>query len=378
MQISLWETESFYRPSDILIVGAGFGGLWTAYELKKKKPSLSITVIDRGIIPTGASTRNAGFSCFGSLTELLYDAKTFGEEKMISLAAQRYEGLRHIRETFRPSDIDYKEYGGYELLTEHSTYDVSSDLRLLNKMLKDAFGEKELFRLADKKIKKFGFSGVTHLVENKLEGQLHPGKLTATLLYEIEKRGVRVFFGVEATRFEQANGQVHVHTAEQVTLQAKQLVICTNAFNALVPEVPVQPARGQVLVTSPIEGLPFKGTFHYDEGFVYFRNVGKRVLLGGARNKFFDQENTSAFVTTENVQHELERLLREMILPGKDDYTIEHRWSGIIGLGRDKGPALKQLQPNVHCAIAMGGIGVAMAPVMARQVTALLLDKKEG
>jgi gamma-glutamylputrescine oxidase len=142
--------------------------------------------------------------------------------------------------------------------------------------------------------------------------------------------------------------------------------------------VPVQPARGQVLVTSPIDGLSFEGCFHFDEGFVYFRNIGRRVLLGGARNKFFEQENTASLITTDNVQSELERLLREMIIPGHKDYTIEHRWSGVMGMGKDKTPAVKELQSNVYCAIAMGGIGVAMAPVMAKQVTALLLEKKEG
>jgi glycine/D-amino acid oxidase-like deaminating enzyme len=58
--------------------GSGFAGLWSALFLKKKHPEAKVTLLDRGLIPTGASTRNAGFACFGSLTELVHDAETMG------------------------------------------------------------------------------------------------------------------------------------------------------------------------------------------------------------------------------------------------------------------------------------------------------------
>lgn len=381
MQVSLWEKESFFKPADVLIVGAGFAGLWTALELKKRHRRLAVTIIDRGVIPTGASTRNAGFSCFGSTTELLYDAKTFGEEQMVTLARLRYEGLLHIRETFKPKAIDYHEYGGYELFTENGAYDLSrlkDDLKRLNKSLRRAFKNSELFQLSDKKIAKFGFRGVSHLVENKLEGQLHSGKLTEALVHEVRQQGIRILFGFEAAAFEKINGHIVVHGSRGIELATKQLMICTNAFTNLVPELKVQPARGQILVTSPIHKLPFKGCFHYDEGFVYFRNIGNRVLLGGARNKFFEQENTTELTTTENVQQELEKLLREIIIPNETGYTIDYRWSGIMGMGEDKMPTVKELQPGVFCAVAMGGIGVAMAPIVAKQAARLLTAKKKG
>ena len=101
MHISLWEKESFYAPSDIVIAGSGFAGLWSAYYLKKKDPGLRITIVDRGIIPTGASTRNAGFACFGSVTELIKDTAMMGEERMLWLVEMRYRGLSKIRKVFR-------------------------------------------------------------------------------------------------------------------------------------------------------------------------------------------------------------------------------------------------------------------------------------
>ena len=71
--LSVWEKESFYSTQDVILVGGGLMGLWTAYELKKKNPYLKITILERNTIPLGASTRNAGFACFGSPTEIIHD-----------------------------------------------------------------------------------------------------------------------------------------------------------------------------------------------------------------------------------------------------------------------------------------------------------------
>ena len=90
--LSVWEKESFFAPADIVIAGSGLVGLWSAYYLKRSAPHLSITIVERGIIPTGASTRNAGFACFGSLTELVADAQKMGEDHMLELVEMRYFG----------------------------------------------------------------------------------------------------------------------------------------------------------------------------------------------------------------------------------------------------------------------------------------------
>jgi glycine/D-amino acid oxidase-like deaminating enzyme len=150
--------------------------------------------------------------------------------------------------------------------------------------------------------------------------------------------------------------------------------LCTNAFTkTLVPELDIIPARGQVLLTSPIESLPFCGAFHSDEGYYYFRNLGNKVLLGGARNKAFAEEATTNAMTTDLIQSELENYLAAVVLPryiGK--YTIEQRWAGIMAFGTEKLPIVEELRPNVFCAVRMSGIGVALAPVVAQQVTGMM------
>lgn len=374
-QISIWEKESFFKHHDITIIGSGFVGLWSAYYLKRHNPKLKILIVERGIIPTGASTRNAGFACFGSVTELIADTLKFGEEKMLEIVEMRYKGLEKIKKTFRDKEIDFENLGGFELITKSEQLDTNilrSNIDFLNRKIKKIIKKPKAFKIHDAVIKEFGFTNIQHIIENKSEGQLHSGKLCQALLRLVYAMGVTVLNNIEIKKIGEANGIIELETNQHFNLLSDQLLICTNAFaKELLPELNVEPARGQVLVTSPITSLKFKGAFHYDEGFYYFRNLGNRILLGGARNKAFEQEQTYELSTSENIQTALEVFLREVIIPSTP-FKIEHRWSGIMGLGNDKVPIVRKVADNIFCAVRMGGMGVALAPVVGENICALM------
>jgi gamma-glutamylputrescine oxidase len=378
LQVSVWEKESFYSPKDVIIIGSGFVGLWSAYQLKKNHPKLSVMIVDRGIIPTGASTRNAGFACFGSVTELIADTMNSGEDLMLEIVEMRYKGLKKIKKTFKGKEMGYEGFGGYELITENQGFNLNtlrSNIDWLNHQLKKVTKEEKCFFLNDEKINEFGFAHVHHLIENRLEGQLHSGKLCQALLTLVQSMGVTVLTSLEIKNFEQANGKIELKTNQPFNLITNQLLICTNAFSKqLLPELNVEPARGQVLVTSEIPNLKWKGTFHYDEGYYYFRNLGNRVLLGGARNQAFEEENTYELTTSEKIQTVLENFLHEKILPS-NNFTIEHRWSGVMGVGNEKMPIVKEISKGVFCAVRMGGMGVALAPIVGEKICHLMVGK---
>jgi glycine/D-amino acid oxidase-like deaminating enzyme len=375
MQISIWEKESFYAPKDVIIVGSGLVGLWCAWHLKKNDPELSVAIIDRGIIPTGASTRNAGFACFGSVTELAEDAERFGEESMLQLVEMRYKGLQRIRKEFKEPAIDFELCGGYELFHELAMEKIpvlAYQTERLNTLLHDITGKKRTFKWVDDKIDKLGLHEVEHLIQNKMEGYLHSGKLCQALLQAVQSMGVTVLNAIEINGFEKVNDHIELYTNQFVNFKAGKVLICTNAFaRQLLPDLDIVPARGQVLVTSPIKNLKLKGTFHFDAGYYYFRNLGNRVLLGGARNKAFEAEATTELTTTDTIQQELEYFLSTYILPGYN-YTITDRWSGIMGMGNEKLPIVKEVSPQVFCAVRMSGMGVALAPVIGEQMAKLL------
>jgi gamma-glutamylputrescine oxidase len=137
-----------------------------------------------------------------------------------------------------------------------------------------------------------------------------------------------------------------------------------------MPELPVHPARAQVLITKPVEGLKLRGSFHYDAGYYYFRNVGNRVLLGGGRHLDFEGEETMEMKNTPFIMDRLHRLLQEMILPGIA-YEEEMRWSGIMGVGPEKKYVLEQVSPNVFVGVRMGGMGVALGSLVGLELSEL-------
>jgi gamma-glutamylputrescine oxidase len=379
LQPSVWENETFYAHKDVIIVGSGLVGLWSAYYMKKFLPYVNVLVVERGIIPTGASTRNAGFACIGSATELLANAREKGEQGMLEIVAMRNEGMSRIQKVFSKKEIEYERHGGYELITDTQygkLKQLKNDLGWLNITLRKAIKENKTFRVADKKIEKFGFKQTSHLIESRAEAQLHSGKLLQALLKKVQGMGVQVLTQTTVKGFEKVNGKIIIQTNLPVTLSADQLLICTNGFaTQLLPNIDVVPVRGQVLVTSPIKKLPFKGVFHFDEGFYYFRNLSNnRVLLGGARNKALEAENSNEFITTDLIQQELERFLKEVVLP-KQKYTIEHRWSGIMGMGGGKFPIIKRIGKNIYCAVRMSGMGVALSPVVGDIVARQMMYK---
>lgn len=391
MAISVWEQSTYFAPKDLVIVGCGFVGLWTAYEAIQKNPKLNITILERGVIPSGASTRNAGFSCFGSVSELMYDVQLMGEAAMLETVKMRYDGLQRIQKVFNAKEIDYNQWGGYELFegkksknSSNDLYDISkleNDIAYLNKILAPALKSPKkngkylpIYTNASKEIKKLGFQGIEALVFNQMEGQLNSAKLVLALQKAVQAKGVQILFSTEVKKFKSHKKGVTITTNLDAPLETKQFIICTNGFaKQLIPELDVVPARGQVFVTEPIKNLKFKGCFHFDEGYYYFRNLGNRLLLGGARNADFKNEKTYSLDTSDTIQKVLEKFMMERILPkGSKKPKIELRWSGIMGMGKIKKPIIEQLQPNVYCAVRMSGMGVAIAPIVAQKALKLM------
>ena len=78
--LSYWERETFFKKLDVAVIGSGIVGLAAAIHLKTQNPGLQVAILERGPLPVGASTRNAGFACFGSMTELIDDLTRMSED----------------------------------------------------------------------------------------------------------------------------------------------------------------------------------------------------------------------------------------------------------------------------------------------------------
>jgi glycine/D-amino acid oxidase-like deaminating enzyme len=197
--------------------------------------------------------------------------------------------------------------------------------------------------------------------------------MMAALLMKVQAAGVLVRPNSAVVGLDDGSARVRIALDNGEWIDAAQVIVATNGYtNALLPDVDVRPARGQVLLTAPVPGPKLKGTFHYDEGFVYFRDLNGCILLGGARNLDIVGETTTEEGTTPLIQGELERILKEVILPGIT-IPIAKRWSGTMAMGSSKGPLVERISPRVGMAVRMGGMGVAIGIRVARKAAALVV-----
>ena len=370
MQLSYWEIKNWFTHIDFTIVGSGIVGLHCALELREKHPNSKILVLEKGILPQGASTKNAGFACFGSLSEIMEDLKSHTEEEVITLIKKRWSGLQLLRKRLGDSTIDFKPHGGYELFfkEDESLYNESlQKLPFINEIIRPIF-KTDVFA---KELNRFDFEGIhEYLIFNPFEAQIDTGNMMQALLKECISQNILILNQVEVTTYTEKSNSVQV-AINDFSFETKKLFFATNGFAEGLTNGGVKPARAQVLITEPIEGLDIKGTFHLDRGYYYFRNFENRILLGGARNLAFEEENTTSFSQTEKIQNRLEALLRETILPNFD-FKIAHRWSGIMGIGAHKNPIVTQLSQNVYCGVRLGGMGVALGSVVGKELASLI------
>jgi gamma-glutamylputrescine oxidase len=370
---SYWERTAFIDNADVIIIGSGLVGLSAALHLKKQQPGLKVMVLERGFLPTGASTKNAGFACFGTASEQLAALKHSSPDEVLRMVDYKWRGLQRLRENLGDDNIDYQQHGGYELFlsdeTEKADYCLNQ-IDNLNLLLKEAIGNEGIYAVADDMIAGFGFSNVSRMIYNPFEGQIHTGKMMRTLLNKVYDLGVLVLNGCEIQRIEQENNGITL-TTSQGNFKTGKVILATNAFaNQLFPDLKVTPGRGQVLVTKPIPALKLKGTYHFNEGYYYFRNIDNRVLFGGGRNLDFNAEETWEFGQTDVVKDKLTTYLKEMILPGQG-FEIDYWWSGIMGFGETISPIVKQVEPNIFCAVRCNGMGIAMGSLVGEEVAEL-------
>ena len=372
--LSFWEKE-FFNYSNTLIVGSGLTGLHTALELKKKDPDRNIVMVDRSGIPKGASTKNAGFACFGSVTELLEDLENMEEDQVVDLVQKRWEGLQKMKLLVSTKDMDYKPFGGFELIEKDQEYALDK-IDWINELIEPIF-EKEVFCQRQDLIDRFGLNPetVNHLIYNPFEAQLNPFLLVNALIQQCKSLGIRFLTGVQVKSIE-GSGPYSVLFQNELKLETSQVILCTNAYSDMLTNVgeELEPGRGQVIITNAIENLKIKGVFHWESGYYYFRNYKNRLLIGGGRNL-----DKSAEATTENglsdlIQKDLEKRLRDVILPNVD-FEIEHRWSGIMAFGKSKMPRVEVDTQNMIVGAGLNGMGVALSAKIGEEIAHLALNQ---
>jgi gamma-glutamylputrescine oxidase len=374
MQLSFWEKATMLQYEHV-VIGAGFVGMHIALQLRAKHPAASIVILERGILPTGASTKNAGFACTGSATELLADLRQSEEQDVLQLFDLRYRGLAYTLQLLGDKAIGFKREGSHELLSSTESYALD-ELDNLNCLLRPLVGVNAFERNNDivgtSRFNRDTFCGA---ISNTCEGEVHTGKLVMSLYQLCLRNKIEFKFGVEVQEINQLQSTVCLTLAslsQKLDIVANSTFIATNAFaKQFLPREDLQPGRGLVLITKPIDDLPFKGVFHMHEGYYYFRAIENRILFGGGRHLDMATECSTDFEINELIKQDLYNRLHEDIAPFLAP-VVDYMWTGIMAFGKHKAPLIKQVDKTIFCAVRCGGMGVAIAPLVAQQCVSLL------
>ena len=370
-ELSFWERSVLFNQ-DVVIIGGGITGLSIAASIKERAPHRQVCVLDRSMFPYGASTRNAGFACFGSLTELAADVRNMGSDAARELLFNRWMGLKITRKRLGDAACGFRADGGYELTTRDIAASMVGELNpLVEDFLPDYFQIK-----APGSVPGLKLDESETVVEMRGEGQLNTGMLMQALESHCAQLGVIVRGGAEVLNAERVGDFYKLRVADslrgQQELNANCCIVATNAFSSAFGVEGVVPGRGQVLITAPIPGLKFRGSLHIDEGFYYLRNVEDRVLIGGGRNLQMEGETTESFGLNNEIQEAIETVMHR-VLEIPDEVEVDMRWSGIMAFGESKAPLIRLDDDGIIYAVKMSGMGIALSA----QVGEIVMDMIE-
>ena len=372
MNTSYWERESFLQHFDALVVGAGIAGLSAAIELKLKDGNSKIAVLEKSWLSDGASSKNAGFACFGSISEFIDDLKDLSFDEVLALAVMRFRGIQKLVKDYSVESMNLEWNGGYEVFfqeDEQSFLVCCEQVDRFNDAFESQLGIRPYSVLTVSEFQ--GIKNLCGVISNKYEGGLNTGLLLQAMRARAVRLGIQVFQGVEVSNYVEKDSFVEVESSVG-NWRTQQLAFCTSSFHAeLFAEESMHSKRNQVIVTKPIEGLKLNGTFHHQQGFNYFRNIDGRILMGGMRHLFPHTESTSVQGTTAEVIQSLVEFIQNKIYTSSS-IEIDMAWSGILGVGEDERPLIKQVSHRIFIGARLGGIGVAVGSLIGEELATLM------
>lgn len=370
--------------TDLVVVGGGYSGLWTALLAKERDPGRDVVVLEARRVGSGGSGRNGGF-CAASLTHGLGNGLARWPDEIATLERLGQANLDQIEATLSRYDIDadFERTGEINVATQ--PWHVAAEQEMLEPLQR--LGHKARWLSAEEmqaEVRSPTYLG--GLEDSSGVALVNPARLAWGLRNAAQSLGVRVFEDTPATRLEPSGAGMVVH-AEFGSVRARSVALATNAYPSLLRRVGhfVVPVWDYVLMTEPLtteqrdsigwrnrQGLgDAANQFHY-----YRLTSDGRILWGG-----YDAVYYSGGRVTAEYEHRAETYLTLAgnffrTFPQLEGVRFSHRWGGVIDTCSRFSPFWgTAYSGRVAYVVGYTGLGVGSSRFGA-QVLLDLLDRR--
>lgn len=342
--------------ADVVVVGGGLLGCWTAYWLAKG--GTQVTVLEQQAISWGATGRNGGFVRGGTTEGFTGAAARIGREAALAVWKLSMAGQALVPQIVAEEgiDCDLRTPGTLSLALGEESYNRMQHYHqtmqaegLAGKLLNHADAQELVITpLADE------VAGAVYYPDGML---LHSGRYLAGLAAAAQRHGAQ-FVRAKVTGL-QSNGTSTTLTTDAGTVQAGRVVIALNAWSdELIPELSekVVPVRGQILAYEPTERAfdPGIGASVTPTGEYWQQTPDGSIVIGGCRE---DAPNADVgvreMVPTPDVIAKIAAVIPRLF-PQLNNLTVARSWAGLMAFTSDYLP-VADAAPNLPGVWVTGG-----------------------
>ncbi len=360
---------------EVAIVGAGFTGLWTAYYLQDRDPSLRIAIIEAEIAGFGASGRNGGWCSALYPVSATALAREFGRQPAIDQYAAVRGAVREVVRVAAAEQIDADIHVGGNVVIARTPAQVErarasvaeSDEYDLGMEYLDAADARAHARATST----LGAAYTPHCAA------IHPAKLARGLADAVERRGATIYEQTSATLI--APGRVETARG---TVRAQTVVRATEGYTPRLAGLrrAVAPVYSLIIATEPLSrstwddiGLPQRETFSDERHLIIYgqRTTDDRLVFGGRGAPYhLGSRIDPAYDRVPSVFAALQRTIVELF-PVLAGAKITHQWGGPLGITRDWHASVG-LENGIGWAGGYVGDGVSTTNLAGRTLADLI------
>jgi glycine/D-amino acid oxidase-like deaminating enzyme len=371
--------------ADIAILGAGMTGLWTAYYLKKRDPSLRIVVIEREVAGFGASGRNGAWCAPDLNITMSRLAKLHGEDAARRTQQATYDAVDEVGRACAEEGLDVGFHKGGEIIIARGAYGVPSLESSLEEYRRFGFGDRYRLLDATELAQRIHVAGAVRALASDDAAVVHPGRLVRGLARLVERLGVRIVEGTPVTDFrpKDASGRAALVTPRG-EVRAPVIVLAGEAYLSELPRLHRQlvPLWSLIVLTERVTDSQWAEIGWENREVVastrlsidyLSRTEDGRILFGGRGAPYRYGSPIRAEYDRHAATHERLKAFVGEWFPSLAGIRFTHEWGGPLGMPRDWHPTMA-FDPATGIATSRGyiGHGVSTTNLAGRTLTDLI------